>query len=256
MRENCKAVRHCYELWHVAKSFKKVQAQLAKKENTPLRVWRKVMITHLYCVINSTSPQQLEAMWLSMELHMRNEHTSFPWPEYSRCPHGPSSQRGEMAWIETGSPAADSLSALVHISKLINDMKCCCAVGDTSDMEAFHSLLNHYYCKVTHVRSCAMLSRTLLAVMDFNENAAGPQAVGRNGKPINVKATRKYCPGEASKRSVKSAKLFKFVNDLKVLFGISHCDFVLEPDSATLTSLTGGKSALPCDQSGQSVKSH
>ena len=203
MRENCKAVRHCYELWHVAKSFKKVQAQLAKKENTPLRVWRKVMITHLYCVINSTSPQQLEAMWLSMELHMRNEHTSFPWPEYSRCPHGPSSQRGEMAWIETGSPAADSLSALVHISKLINDMKCCCAVGDTSDMEAFHSLLNHYYCKVTHVRSCAMLSRTLLAVMDFNENAAGPQAVGRNGKPINVKATRKYCPGEIGRASCR-----------------------------------------------------
>ena len=49
-----------YGLWHLAQSFK-VHAQLAKKENA----WsvEKVMTTHLYyCVINSTGPEQLEAM--------------------------------------------------------------------------------------------------------------------------------------------------------------------------------------------------
>ena len=115
-----------------------------------------------------------------------------------RSPFGPRSQCGEMAWIETGSPAADSLSALVHNSKLIKDMKRCCAVavGDTSD-----SLLNHYCRKVTQVRLRAMLSR-ILAVMDFSKNSVRPQAVSRNSIPINVKAMQKCRLGEASERSI------------------------------------------------------
>ena len=65
---------------------------------------------------------------------------------------------------------AGTLYTLVNDSRLIKELKRCCAVGDTSDLEAFHSLLNYYYRKMTRVGSRAMLSRTLLAVMDFNEN--------------------------------------------------------------------------------------
>ena len=66
MRENCKAVLHAYDLWLVAKDFK-------KQENEPLCMWSKA-INHLYHrVPYSDSQQQLEVKWLSMEHHIMDE---------------------------------------------------------------------------------------------------------------------------------------------------------------------------------------
>ena len=75
MRENCKAVLHAYDLWHVAKGFKKkLLAQLKQRDNKPLCMWSKAMTNHLYhCVLYSDSPRVLEAKWLSMERHIMDE---------------------------------------------------------------------------------------------------------------------------------------------------------------------------------------
>ena len=85
--------------------------------------------------------------------------------------------------------AAGTLHTLVNDSRLIKELKRCCAVGDTSNMEAFHSPLNHYCRKMTNVGLCAMLSRTLLAVMDFYKNVERTQAVDLSGKPHFTRMT-------------------------------------------------------------------
>ena len=57
--------------------------------------------------------------------------------------------------------------------------------------------------------SCALLSRTLLAVMGFNENVERAYVIGiRSGQPLLHKVTRKYQPGEASLTRKQTAKTF------------------------------------------------
>ena len=88
-------------------------------------------------------------------------------------------------------------------------MKRCSKLGATSKLEAFHSLMNQYCRKMTNLRSCALLSRTLLAVMDFNENVERDYAiVVRSGQPLLHKVMRKYQPGEASLTCKKMTKTF------------------------------------------------
>ena len=75
MRVNCKAVLHAYDLWHVAKGFKKkLLTQLKQRDNKLLCVLSKAMTNHLYhCVLYSHSSQVLEAKWLFMEHHIMDE---------------------------------------------------------------------------------------------------------------------------------------------------------------------------------------
>ena len=143
-------------------------------------------------------------MYITEYLYL--QHSGFPWPEFPRCQHGPCAPTD---WIAPGTTAAGTLHTLVNDRKLIKELKRCCAVGDTSDLEAFHSLLNHYCRKMTHVGSRAMMSRTLLAVMDFNENVERTQAVDLSGKPRYARVTRKYLPGEAVLRPMKPNKTFR-----------------------------------------------
>ena len=62
---------------------------------------------------------------------------------------------------------------------------------------------------MTHVGLHAMMSRTLLAVMDFNDNVERTQAVDLSGKPRYARVTRKYLPGEAVLRPMKPNKTFR-----------------------------------------------
>ena len=105
--------------------------------------------------------------------------------------------------------AACTLHTVVNDSRQIKELKRCCAVGDTNDLEAFHSLQNHYCRKMTHIGLHAMLYRTLLAVMDFNENVERSQAVNLSGKPCYARATQKYRPGEALLRTMNPTKTFR-----------------------------------------------
>lgn len=105
--------------------------------------------------------------------------------------------------------AAGMLHTLVNDSRLMKELKRCCAVKDTSNLRAFHSLLNHYCCKMTHVGLHAMMSRTLLALMDFNDNVERSQAVDFSGKPRYARVMQKYRPGEAVSRVMKSTKTFR-----------------------------------------------
>lgn len=59
----------------------------------------------------------------------------------------------------TGSRAADSLHDLVNDRRLMSDLLKSSSRGDTSNLEAFHSLLNTYAPKHAHYKSVAMLSR-------------------------------------------------------------------------------------------------
>ena len=79
--------------------------------------------------------------------------------------------------------AAGMLHFVVNNSRLIKDLKRRCTARDTRDLEAFHGLLNHCCRKMTHMGSCVMLSKTLLAPMHFNDNVEHSQAVDLSGKP-------------------------------------------------------------------------
>ena len=75
LRESCPAVQHEFDMWHVAKGLKKkILKKAGLKGNEAMWIWMKPMTTHMYnCVMASTSQEQLEAQWRSVELHITNE---------------------------------------------------------------------------------------------------------------------------------------------------------------------------------------
>lgn len=61
--------------------------------------------------------------------------------------------------MKRDSTVADTLHDLICDRLLIRDMKRCSKIGDTSQLESFHSLLNHYCQKMIYVRYHSMLTR-------------------------------------------------------------------------------------------------
>ncbi|ELU04793.1 hypothetical protein CAPTEDRAFT_74351, partial [Capitella teleta] len=73
-----KDVDHRFDVWHIAKSFKKKMLALsARKECSELQGWIKSAVNHLYWVASSTpdgnGPLML-AKWLSIANHLQNVH--------------------------------------------------------------------------------------------------------------------------------------------------------------------------------------
>lgn len=64
MRENLPETKHCVDVWHVAKAFKKKLTRLSKeRECNILQQWIKSLTKHLYWVASSTPSGHKDLMW-------------------------------------------------------------------------------------------------------------------------------------------------------------------------------------------------
>ncbi|XP_023819663.1 uncharacterized protein LOC101164121 isoform X2 [Oryzias latipes] len=218
IRENLPDVQHLLDVWHVAKGLRKKLVALSKeKDCTDLKEWIDSIINHLYWSVMSTDsaePNLVEAKWTSMLNHIVNIHTHnndlFPKCEHKRL-------RGRAArkkWLKPCSTLTVKLEKLATTTYLIRDLKQASNREQTSSLEAFHSLLNHYAPKMYAFSYEGQLCRGLLAVMHFNENSGRTQQSTRSGELQYAVSLPKWKKGGHTVRKVLEEPTFDYVNEI------------------------------------------
>uniref|UniRef100_A0A3P9ICA2 Uncharacterized protein n=1 Tax=Oryzias latipes TaxID=8090 RepID=A0A3P9ICA2_ORYLA len=186
IRENLPDVQHLLDVWHVAKGLRKKLVALSKeKDCTDLKEWIDSIIKHLYWSVMSTD-------------------SLFPKCEHKRL-------RGRAArkkWLKPCSTLMVKLEKLATTTYLIRDLKQASNREQTSSLEAFHSLLNHYAPKMYAFSYEGQLCRGLLAVMHFNENSGRTQQSTRSGELQYAVSLPKWKKGGHTVRKVLEEPTF------------------------------------------------
>ena len=184
MDENhAKNTTHYYDIWHQAKStVKKVLKASKEKDCEILAEWAKSIRNHLYwCATSSQAgfSSLIEAKWLSFMRHVNNEHVGHPNASYDKCHHGDITENKK--WIKVshtlmtlslfskigmrllkinfnvlflntlvfkGSKPYQKLKNILTKTTLVKDVKKRSPVVQTSSLEGFHSVLNHWHPKM------------------------------------------------------------------------------------------------------------
>uniref|UniRef100_A0A3B3HS12 Uncharacterized protein n=1 Tax=Oryzias latipes TaxID=8090 RepID=A0A3B3HS12_ORYLA len=197
IRENLPDVQHLLDVWHVAKGLRKKLVALSKeKDCSDLKEWIDSIINHLYWSVMSTDsaePNLVEAKWTSVLNHIVNIHTLDD--VHPIC-------------LLTGSTLMVKLEKLATTTYLIRDLKQASNREQTSSLEAFHSLLNHYAPKMYAFSYEGQLCRGLLAAMHFNENSGRTQQSTRSGELQYAVSLPKWKKGGHTVRKVLEEPTF------------------------------------------------
>ena len=194
MRENRPLVKHFYDVWHMAKSMYKKLLALAKKAGCGvIKAWAKSISNHLYwCAASSHGDADLILQkWQSIGNHVANIHEGHG-AKFPKCLHGPLNDRD---WIVFGSRAHKSLQLLLNNKVFLKDIGKLSPSGQTSFVEAYHSVVIYFAPKMTHYFYLTMKARLLLACLHFNENFDRAQARSDTGELIWSVAYPKYKEG-------------------------------------------------------------
>ncbi|XP_070390968.1 uncharacterized protein [Dermacentor albipictus] len=180
MRLHCPAIKHQFDVWHVAKGIRrKLTAASRKARCRELLSWIQPIVNHLYwcaCACGGNG-DLLVATWTSLLNHIADIHDGHGNP-YPRCLHGPSSR---VSWLKIDSPAHKQVRAIVMAPVLLKDIRQLSPDTQTYSLESFHSVLNGYAPKSTAYTYEGMKARTLIAALHFNENANKEQATTKDG---------------------------------------------------------------------------
>ncbi|KAK3741667.1 hypothetical protein QZH41_016251, partial [Actinostola sp. cb2023] len=158
LRENYPNILHFFDIWHVAKGLQKILKGLSKRKDCSLvESWMKGITHHVYwCATTSQGNQELAlAKWLSIGNHVTNKHTGHASSLYPNCTHPPLHKK----WFKPGSEAFEKLSDILENKRIQDDIKQLSPYGQTSSIEGFHSIINHFAPKMVHFSYKGMWSR-------------------------------------------------------------------------------------------------
>jgi solute carrier family 8 (sodium/calcium exchanger) len=159
IREEMPDTRHKFDVWHVAKSFrKKVEKVSKQKDCEVIGEWVRSMVNHLYWCIMSTEEGDDECIkekWLSLLNHLHNKHKGHG-KIYKECQHGKLHKR---KWLKPNTKASDKVSTIIKNQTLCKQILQLSKKYQTSNLEAFHSLLNHFAPKSVAFSFKGMLAR-------------------------------------------------------------------------------------------------
>lgn len=143
---------------------KKLEAAAKKKGCSLIREWQRSILNHLYWCVASTEDgdgETILAKWLSLDNHVHNQHTHAS-PRFRRCVHGRLSKR---KWfqrrkfkalskhdvdlfmclcLQLDTKPSEAISALISDKNLCKAIRRLSPVHQTSSLESFHSVLNHF----------------------------------------------------------------------------------------------------------------
>ncbi|XP_064631010.1 uncharacterized protein LOC135489542 [Lineus longissimus] len=171
LRENLGGTSHFFDAWHLAKNVKKKVLKIAKLKGCEIAAeWCKAITNHLYYVASNTPEGQSDliiAKWKSLDNHLHNIHKGhgnlFP-----KCGHG--------------TRVSNELTKIITAPRLVKDIGKISCSQQTSGIEAFHSVVNHFAPKQIHFFPDGMESRLCIAALHYNENGKKEQAVNKDGK--------------------------------------------------------------------------
>nr|XP_022311415.1 uncharacterized protein LOC111116717 [Crassostrea virginica] len=226
IRENLPQTTHFYDVWHVAKGLKKkVLAASKQKECEELIRWNKSLTNHLYWVAASTPDGDGDVMWAkweSVENHIHNVHEGhnrlFP-----TCAHEElEGNQQRKKWIKPGTKASEKLSDIILSKQMKKDVPKLSPLFQTSQIEAFHSTVNHFAPKMVSFSYHGMYCRLMIAALHFNENSARPSARTKEGDVQYKISFPKFKQGEYTvrKKSVEATYEYSSTLMLETLRGM------------------------------------
>ncbi|XP_066269490.1 uncharacterized protein [Branchiostoma lanceolatum] len=244
LRDHQPDIIHLFDIWHVAKNIKKKLQGLSRTtECQALRPWVSSIINHLYWSVVSTPHGEGELItdkWTSVVQHIHNRHTGFP-GQFPACIHEPLEGRElRKPWLPSHTKVSIEVEKVVCRKKLCGDIKRLSPVHQTSSLEAFHSLINHFAPKMYHFCYEGMECRVILAAMHWNENGYRAQHTTGDGKATYSLHYPKHKKGGHVVRKVLANASFGYVKRLlnmveKICSGQSYDGDDMEvPDPARI----------------------
>ncbi|XP_033107349.1 uncharacterized protein LOC117109200 [Anneissia japonica] len=117
----------------------------------------------------------------SLKNHVQNIHTGHS-EHFKECLHAPIQEDGRRKkWLKPGSKACEKLCDLLENTRLRKDIQKLSPHAQTSGVESFHATILHFAPKLLGYSYNGMLSRVILAVLHYNENAGRTAAKDMDG---------------------------------------------------------------------------
>ena len=153
----------------------------------------------------------IEAKWTSVVNHVQNIRTGHG-VLYNTCDHG---QIHDREWLVPGSKAAVKLEDILINKRLCSAIQKVSTGFQTSTLEAFHSVINHFAPKMMAYSYHGQMCRQYLAALHFNENVKREKRMGIDGKLYMKVVLPKYKKSdEFSVKFVNEEMTFHYVEDL------------------------------------------
>ncbi|VDI15377.1 Hypothetical predicted protein [Mytilus galloprovincialis] len=218
VREQTPHITHYFDVWHVAKGLKKKMVKISKeKDCKEVGEWIKSITNHMYWVAASTpngDSEEMVSKWLSVANHVQNKHRGHS-DQVANCLHGELvGHDRKKNWLKPGTKACVKTEELLTATRLKTSVEKLSPIHQTSDVEAFHSTINHFAPKMIGFSFHGMQCRLLLAALHFNENSARPQALTKDGVARYSIQFPKYKSGGYITREKKINQSFRYVNTL------------------------------------------
>ena len=206
MRKNDKDTIHQFDIWHFCKSIKKNLAAVAKKLCQALNGWIKSIISHLWWTVSTCNGDEtlVREKWCSILFHIQNKHKWSSCSKFHKCVHPriTKSKTRKKLWLN---PTSDTFNC---------PGQTCLRRFELPNQVFSHWNPTDFSCvkwipKSQHFSHLGMVTRSQLAVMDFNSGSDLPQAKTKGGqgkynlgyskitkrwssKPIKIKQDKTY----------------------------------------------------------------
>ena len=192
MKEEESKITHQFDVWHFAKNIKKKLHAVGKKKSCSiLQKWIKSISNHFWwaCATSRGDKKLLQEKWLSVLFHFQNIHQRRTSKQLKKCEHRCLTKKEVKAkeWLTADSEALKALQNIVTDKNILNDLKYLTRFSHTGILEIYHVLYNKLVPKSQHFSYLGMVTRSQLAIMDFNKGSKLEHATTKAGeKRYNV----------------------------------------------------------------------
>ncbi|CAB4026779.1 PREDICTED: uncharacterized protein LOC107331715 isoform X3 [Paramuricea clavata] len=146
MRTVLKNIVHYFDIWHLKKKIRKVLSKIAKeKDCEAVNEWIKPCENHLHWSATSTFRGNGLVIWAKFKSFLRhivNIHSGHSDPLFDKCAHG--SDIEARKWLTIDSPLHKKVCTALTNTRLMKGIKKASPLAQTSCLEGFHSVLNHF----------------------------------------------------------------------------------------------------------------
>ncbi|KAK3747395.1 hypothetical protein QZH41_012090, partial [Actinostola sp. cb2023] len=180
-----------------------------------LKEWIYPCLNHLHWSATTTlcgTGRIILAKFHSFLGHIVNKHENLDDPLFNRCSHGNSIKQRK--WLQPESDAHFKLVSTLTNPRLVSGIMKASPLAQTSCLEGFHSVLNHFSPKMISYSYSGMLCRHILASIHFNFNLIRDTKQRPDGTPQVKLVYPKFKDGVASVRDVRVRQNFGYVDDI------------------------------------------
>ena len=219
MREEELTINHQFDVWHFVKNIKKKLLAASKKSSCKIiEKWIKSIGNHFWwsCATCNGDAELLREKWISVLF--QNKHTWTGNKKFRKCEHSRLTKKQIKAkeWLSPKSDAFEALQNIVLEKKTFDDLPYLAKFCHTGLLEVYHALYNKWAPKRQHFSYAGMLTRSQVAIMDFNEGSNQERATTEKGeKRYNVQFSKvtKNWSSQPVKKEKNRSYLHKMIKE-------------------------------------------